>query len=225
MNKLKPIAILIKKMLEDRFGIEANYTFEGRSPWLLNIPSRIMYGEIWDELSKVYGLLLDNTYNLEERITLADEKSIKRLARMDIWFAEPYNFICEFDENQHFNQYRRLTLENSYENFKFSFNKEDYLEICTSRIINPGTSGFHKLKSKDCLFPAMYECEKQDNRLRQRAFRDFLKDIVPIYLGYNPTMRINYKVTNGKIKGFDEDDLNCVKNYILKGNYLENIFL
>lgn len=30
------------------------------------------------------------------------------------------------------------------------------------------------------LFPEMYESAKQDNRLRQRAFRGFLKDIVPL---------------------------------------------
>lgn len=66
----------------------------------------------------------------------------------------------------------------------------------------PQTSGFYKLRSQDYLFPPMYESEKQDNRLRQRAFRDFLKDIVPVKLGYNPTVRISSKVTNNRIKDF-----------------------
>jgi len=116
-----------------------------------------------------------------------------------------------------------MTLENSYKSFDYSFDYQCYLDICKSKGLKVGTSGFYKLRSEDLLFPKMHTGEKQDNRLRQRAFRDFLKDIVPVKLGYNPTIRINYKVANGRIKGFTTDDLQCVEDYITKNNILEKI--
>lgn len=106
---------------------------------------------------------------------------------------------------------------------KYSFDYENYSCICKSKTLKVGTSGFYKLKSEDSLFPRMHDGEKQDNRLRQRAFRDFLKDIVPVNLGYNPTIRINYKVANGKIKNFTDYDLKCIEEYLLKNDLLEKI--
>lgn len=61
--------------------------------------------------------------------------------------------------------------------------------------------------------------------MRQRAFRDFLKDIVVVNLGYNPTVRINYKVTNGKIKGFIDEDLKNIEEYIKKNGMLDKIVI
>ena len=59
----------------------------------------------------------------------------------------------EFDETQHFNQFRLITLEN-YANYENSpFDLQQYLDISKSRIVKPGISGFHKLKSFDPLFP------------------------------------------------------------------------
>jgi hypothetical protein len=223
MNKLEPIAELIKNMLEEKFNIEAKYSFEGKKDWLLNVPNRNLYNEFWDDISYTYSKLLDNKIGLDEQLSLINDNKLKAKARIDIWFQEPYNFICEFDETQHFNQFRQMTLENSYKSFDYSFDYQYYIDICKSKILKVGTSGFYKLRSEDLLFPKMYPGEKQDNRLRQRAFRDFLKDIVPVKLGYNPTIRINYKVTNGKIKGFTNDDLKSVENYLIKNNILGNI--
>ena len=223
MNKLEPIAKLIKEMLEGQFNIEAKYSFEEKKEWLLNVPNKELYNEFWNEISNVYCNIVDSKWDLNEKISLVSQSKLAAKPRIDICFEEPYNFICEFDETQHFNQFRQITLENSYKDFLYSFNYNQYLETCRSRILLPQTSGFFKLRGKDDLFPEMYKSEKQDNRLRQRAFRDFIKDIVPFKLGYNPTIRISSGVTNNKIKDFTSSDLEEVKAYLYDIDMFEKI--
>jgi hypothetical protein len=154
---------------------------------------------------------------------LVPENKLSTKPRIDIWFEEPYNFICEFDETQHFNQFRQRTLESSYKDFSHLFNYNDYLETCKNRNLMLQTSVFYKLRSKDYLFSPIYESEKQDNRLRKRAFRYFLKDIVPVKLGCNPTVRISSKVTNNRIKDFTSSDLEAVKSYLYDLDILRKI--
>ena len=106
MNKLEPIAIIIKEMLEAHFNIEAKYSFEQKKEWLLNVPDKKLYNEFWDEITKVYTTIIDNKWNISERISSVSQNRLIAKSRIDIWFEEPYNFICEFDETQHFNQFR-----------------------------------------------------------------------------------------------------------------------
>lgn len=213
MNKLFPIAELIKSLLEKEFGIEAKYSFEVQKQWLLNIPSKELYSSRWEEISEVYSILVDNKWTLDEKLEKVDVKILSRKANIDIWFEEPYNFMCEFDEIQHFNQFRMKTLE-KLSSGKCNFDIHKYSELCNKRIIKPGTSGFLKLKNKDALFLGMYHGYKQDNRARQRAFRDFMKDITPELFGMNPTMRIGYMTTNKKIKEFGSNDIKSIERYL-----------
>jgi len=225
MNKLLPIAELIKQLLELEFREEAKYTLESKKDWLLNIPDKDLYNEFWEEISDVYSGLVDDKWTLDDKLDYKSNLMKNGMARIDIWFEEPYNFICEFDEKQHFNQYRLITLKRGYQNSMFSFDYNSYYDLSSKSIVNPGKSGFHKLKSKDILFPEMFEEEKQDNRIRQRAFRDYLKDIVPVKMGYNPTVRISYQVTNNRIKGFTEEDLENIKKYLYEINIFKRIEL
>lgn len=223
MSKLLPIAELIKQLLELEFKEEANYTLESKKDWLLNIPDKELYKEFWEEISDVYSGLVDDKWRLDEILNSKSNFLKGRQARVDIWFEEPYNFICEFDEKQHFNQYRLMTLERGYKNLKPSFDYNSYYNLSSEIVVKPGKSGFHKLKSLDILFPEMFEEEKQDNRIRQRAFRDYLKDIVPVKMGYNPTVRISYQVTNNRIKGFTEEDLENIKKYLYENDIFKRI--
>lgn len=225
MSKLLPIAEFIKQLLELEFKEEAKYTLESKKDWLPNVPDRDLYKEFWDEISYVYSGLVDDKWRLDEILNSKSSFLKGRHARVDIWFEEPYSFICEFDEKQHFNQYRLMTLERGYENLNPSFDYKSYYELSSKLIVNPGKSGFHKLKSKDILFPELFEGEKQDNRIRQRAFRDYLKDIVPVKLGYNPTVRLSYRVTNNKIKDFTKEDLENIRIHLFKNNIFKNIKL
>lgn len=225
MNKLLPIAELIKKLLEIEFKKEAKYTLECKKNWLVNVPDQELYKEFWSEIADIYKSITENKWSLDDVINENSDILKHRNAQMDIWFHEPYNFLCEFDEKQHFNQYRLITLENGYDNLEISFDYNHYHELSSNRIAKPGKSGFDKLKSKDMLFPEMLDGERQDNRIRQRAFRDYLKDIVPIRLGYNPTVRISYNITNNKIKDFAEVDLDSVRMYLYKNSILNKIEL
>ena len=80
--------------------------------------------------------------------------------------------------------------------------------------MKPGKSGFQKLKSNDILFPNFYDSELQDNRIRQRAFRDFLKDFLPIINKSNLIIRIPYHVTNKVIKNFSEVEISLIEGYL-----------
>lgn len=181
MNKLLPIAELIKKLLEIEFKKEAKYTLECKKNWLVNVPDQELYKGFWSEIADVYEDIIENKWSLDDVMNENSDILKYRNAQMDIWFHEPYNFLCEFDEKQHFNQYRLITLENGYDDLEVSFDYNHYHELSSNRIAKPGKSGFDKLKSKDMLFPEMLDGERQDNRTRERAFRDYLKDIVPRY--------------------------------------------
>lgn len=50
MNKLEPIAALVKETLEERFNIEVKYSFEQKKEWLLNVPDKKLYNKFCDEL-------------------------------------------------------------------------------------------------------------------------------------------------------------------------------
>ena len=102
MSKLLPIAELIKQLLELEFKKEAKYTLESKKDWLLNIPDEDLYKEFWDEISYVYSGLVDDKWTLDEVLNSKSNFLKGRQARVDIWFEEPYNFICEFDEKQHY---------------------------------------------------------------------------------------------------------------------------
>lgn len=120
MNKHLPIAELIKRLLELEFKEKAKYTLESRKDWLLNIPDKDLYKDFWEEISGVYNGLVDDRWTLDDMLNENFVLKKHSLARVDIWFEEPYNFICEFDEKQHFNQYRLITLKRRYKNLKFS---------------------------------------------------------------------------------------------------------
>lgn len=225
MHKLFPIAELIKELLELEFKVEATYGFEANQEWLLNVPDRNLYNDFWEDITVVYNKLIDNRWTLNDKIDNLGNNLINRMAKIDIWFNEPYNFICEFDEEQHFNQFRFITLEYGYHDLNVAFDLNLYRELSSRRIINPSVSGFVKLRNDNFLFPEMYDGINQDNRVRQRAFRDYIKDIVPIKLRYNPTLRISYKVTNNHINNFTEDDINKVKYYLYTNEVFSKIKL
>lgn len=217
-HKLEPIAELISEMLREKHGHHAKYLFEHKPDWLFSYPSKKTLTEI-PVLSQVYAELNDKQLSLATRIGSLTHRRQNQKQSFDIWFDAPYSFAVEFDELQHFNQYRKITLKH-YHYISAGFPLELYKELNDSNVIRPGKSGFTKLKSKDPLFPELLDGEKQDNRIRQRAFRDFLKDLLPLKRGLGPTLRIPYPITNHNIKEFTTDDLENVKAYIHKHNLI-----
>ncbi|HUH74669.1 MAG TPA: hypothetical protein VLZ75_09695 [Chitinophagales bacterium] len=217
-HKLIPIADLIKRLLEKKYNNKASCIYEHKPDWLLTNPTKQLIKK-HPELSELYSELIDNKFKLIEKIEELTDRQINQKQSFDIWIDEPFNFAVEFDEDQHFNQFRKITL-NYYKKIEIKYPLIVYKELNQEAKIKEGKSGFTKLKSKDPLFPEMLEGDNQDNRIRQRAFRDYLKDLLPIENGFKPTLRIPYFVTNKKKSDFTETDLKNVENYIMDNNLI-----
>jgi hypothetical protein len=89
--------------------------------------------------------------------------------------------IVEFDETQHFNRYRALTIRRYPRSVRVAFDRRSWLAACDSKRRLEG-GGFGKPKPP--LFP------QDDGRHRQRAYRDALADVLPAVHGWLPTLRI-----------------------------------
>lgn len=211
-HKLEVIAESIKAKLSAHFGANVAYTLEYKPTWLQGFPNEVRDSKYWLNICKAYAELNDHKLDLNTRLESYSKQS--RAQSFDIWFHEPANFAVEFDESQHFNQFRKSTFK-FYNGVSLKFDINQYEELCT-RIVRPGTSNFQKTKNNDWLFPYQGNNEAQDNRIRQRAFRDMLKDVYPLVIGYNSTFRIPYHLVNNKIKDFDKNDLNIVDQIIDK---------
>lgn len=217
-HKLTPIGNLIVKLIEKKYNKKPSCFYEYKPDWLLSNPSKQLI-ENRSELSELYAELTGNKFSLKAKITELTDKKRKQKQSFDIWIGEPFNFAIEFDEKQHFNQFRKITLD-YYDKIDIKFPIQFYKELNNGIEIRLGKSGFTRLKSNDPLFPEMLEGEEQDNRIRQRAFRDFLKDLLPIENGFNPTLRIPYQVTNKNINDFTETDINNVEKYIIENELI-----
>jgi len=217
-HKLTDIAELIVKLLKEKYGNPAEYRLEYKPDWLTSYPSNGIVNKT-TYLSDLYAELTDHKLALQDQMELLSERKRRQKQSFDVWFDEPYSFALEFDEKQHFNQFRNITLD-YYKTIKVAYPIKLYKELNSNTTINPGKSGFTKLKSNDPLFPELLSGDKQDNRTRQRAFRDFLKDLLPLENGFNPTLRIPYHVTNKKIKDFSQDDLKNIGEYITQYNLI-----
>ncbi|MDY0143102.1 MAG: hypothetical protein RBR97_14530 [Bacteroidales bacterium] len=217
-HKLTPIGDLIIDLIEKKYNKKTSCFYEYKPNWLLSNPSKQLIKNHL-ELNELYSELTENKFTLIEKVEELSDKKLKQKQSFDIWIGEPFNFAVEFDEKQHFNQFRKITLD-FYDKIKIKFPLKTYKELNKEIKIKPGKSGFTKLQSNDPLFPEMLEGEKQDNRIRQRAFRDFLKDLLPNENGFKPTLRIPYQVTNKSIGDFTETELRNVEKYIIENELI-----
>jgi len=91
--------------------------------------------------------------------------------------------IFEFDESQHFNVHRAVTLRLYPGDVETAFPLETWLsasETSTKKLRTTGGWG----KAKPPLFP------EPGGRHLQRAFRDALADLLPAVHGWAPTLRV-----------------------------------
>ncbi|GAI72995.1 unnamed protein product, partial [marine sediment metagenome] len=95
--------------------------------WLLSFPTESMI-EKRPELINLYSKLVDSKYLLKEKLKELTDRNYKQKQSFDIWIGEPYNFAIEFDEKQHFNQFRKITL-GFYKNVKINFSLNYYGEL------------------------------------------------------------------------------------------------
>lgn len=148
---------------------------ERPTPEWLQRPGRAECGRRWP--------LVCNLYNELTAMALPDVMPARERRTVDCVLqrrGEPPR-IVEFDEAQHFNRYRGLTLRKYPRSVKVAFDRSAWLAASDAKKRLEG-GGFGKPKPP--LFP------HEDGRHRQRAFRDALTDVLPAVHGWLPTLRI-----------------------------------
>lgn len=145
------------------------------SPVWLNRPGRLECGRRWPLVQRLYGELTD--------MELPDAMPPRERRTVDLVLSKRGQSprIVEFDEIQHFNEYRARTIRTYPRSVKVAFDRRAWLRACDAKLRLEGV-GF----GRPCppLFPEV------GGRHQQRAFRDALTDVLPAVHGWQPTLRI-----------------------------------
>ncbi len=170
------IIALVEEVLET--PAERRAQFE----WLCNKPSREDFGSSYDLLMQLYDEL-----NGDWEGTTAKSNGY---LTPDAYFPEPYHFIFEFDELQHFTQFRELTFRYYPKDVHLSYTKEKYIQFCKKYHTAALAKGPDRFRRHTADFPYV------NGRAAQRAFFDTFRDWLPTKHGLNPTLRIaEFEVT------------------------------
>jgi hypothetical protein len=124
-------------------------------------PEDYKNSSLYSSLNRIYGLLQE----------YRGHKNFGRSSAMpncDFWVPNP-GFLLEFDESQHFTECRALALENYPSDITFGFDKELWLSYCRTICASDHDPPF---------------------RDEQRAWYDTLRDFVPHWKGFHPTLRL-----------------------------------
>ena len=178
-------------LLEEVLGAAAER--RAQFEWLQNKPSREHFGDHYDILMELYVEL-----NGDWGGTSAKTDGY---LTPDAYFPEPYHFIFEFDELQHFTQFRELTFRYYPENVPLAYAQEEYLRFCKQHHAAALAKGPDRFRRRTADFPYV------NGRAAQRAFFDTFRDWLPPQHGLNPTVRLaEFEVTrilNGELTGND----------------------
>ena len=178
-------------LLEEVLGTAAER--RAQFEWLRNKPSREHFGDHYDILMELYVEL-----NGDWGGTSAKTDGY---LTPDAYFPEPYHFIFEFDELQHFTQFRELTFRYYPENIPLAYAPEEYLRFCKQHHAAALAKGPDRFRRRTADFPYV------NGRAAQRAFFDTFRDWLPPQHGLNPTVRLaEFEVTrilNGELTGND----------------------
>ncbi len=164
------IIALLEQTLE--ISAEKRAQFE----WLRNKPYPEYVGNLYDKLMHLYGELNGDWQGTEAK---ADG-----YLTPDAYFPEPYNFIFEFDELQHFTKYRELTFKYYSENIPLAYEPDKYVTFCKEHHQAALAKGPDRFRRHTADFPYV------NGRAAQRAFFDTFRDWLPPQHGLNPTIRL-----------------------------------
>ncbi|PVU84424.1 hypothetical protein DDP54_00820 (plasmid) [Cellulomonas sp. WB94] len=144
--------------------------------WLLR-PGRLELGEQWPLVQRVYGSLTGMV--LPEVMPPRERRGLDVV----LTYADGTCRAVEFDESQHFTDARARTLAAYNDGMPVCFDAAVWARLCEQRHGREPGGGF--ARPRPPLFPG------EGGRHRQRAFRDFLADVVPPHHGWLPTVRIS----------------------------------
>ena len=176
-------------LVEDVLGITAER--RAQFEWLCNKPSREHFGDYYDILMELYDELGGDW---EGTATKTDG-----YLTPDAYFPKPYHFIFEFDELQHFTQFRERTFKFYPEDVPLAYAPKRYLMFCQQYCAAALAKGPDRFRRRTADFPYV------NGRAAQRAFFDTFRDWLPPQHGLNPTVRLaEFEVTpilNGELTG------------------------
>lgn len=143
--------------------------------WLVR-PGRQECRDVWPLVQSVYRSLT--------HLELPEQMPARERRRLDavITYPDGRRRVLEVDERQHFTSSRSLTLDFYAGRIPTAFDAATWRQRCDERRGREPGGGF--ARPRPPLFP------EAGGRHRQRAFRDFLADALPIAHGWLPTMRI-----------------------------------
>ena len=144
--------------------------------WLRNKPDPEYFGELYDKIMELYGELNGDWHGT---VAKADG-----YLTSDAYFPEPYNFIFEFDELQHFTKYRELTFKYYSEKIPLAYETNKYVSFCKEYHEAALAKGPDRFRRRTADFPY------KNGRAAQRAFFDTFRDWLPPQHGLNPTLRL-----------------------------------
>ena len=176
-------------LVEEVLGITA----ERRThfDWLCNKPRSKDFGEHYDAVMVLYAELKGDWENTTAK---ADGYLIP-----DAYFPEPYHFIFEFDELQHFTHYREQTFRFYPANIPLAYESQKYRQFCQQHHVAALAKGPDRFRRRTADFPYA------NGRAAQRAFFDTFRDWLPPLNGLNPTVRLaEFEVSsilNGQLTG------------------------
>lgn len=180
---------------------ETNKKFD----WLINKHLVENFGEYFDLITRIFVKLNGNNEGMLS-------KKVRSLSP-DCYFGETQNFIFEFDELQHFTEYKKNVLELYPKDIMYGFDVAKYIEYCniySIEALKKGPAGYRKPKIE---FP--YE----NGRAAQRAFFDAFRDLLPTKYGLKPTLRISeFEVK--EVKGLDPNSIKVVENILKLRNVI-----
>lgn len=159
--------------LQSVLGARTHFDIETAPDWLRR-PGVDEMGVAWPLVSDVYSELTG--LELPEIAPLREHRRLDAIVTMA---GVPR--VVEFDENQHFTAPRLQTLAHYGEGATVAFDVGYWRGGCVARAGKEPGGGF--AAPKPPLFPGT------GGRHRQRAFRDFLADMIPAQYGRLPTVR------------------------------------
>jgi hypothetical protein len=167
------LEIGIIALIEEVLGVRAQR--RAQFDWLINKPLAEHFGEHYPMVIDLFEQMGGDRGGLFAKV---DGYLIP-----DAYFPEPYHFIFEFDELQHFTVFRQQTLVRYPEDLLLAFNRPQYIQFCVEYHESAIQKGTERFRRKTADFPFV------NGRAAQRAFFDTFRDVLPPLHGLRPTLR------------------------------------
>ena len=168
------LEIGIIALVEEVLGVPAER--RAQFEWLINKPLAAHFGEYYPMILDLFDQMGGDPEGLSAKA--------HGYLTPDAYFPEPYHFIFEFDELQHFTAFRQQTLGVYLEDLALGFDRQAYTQFCVKHQEAAIQKGTDRFRRKTADFPFF------NGRAAQRALFDTFRDWLPPLHGLKPTFRL-----------------------------------